>query len=86
MSAAWVQWQVLRDEKRVMEIELEQRSAFLAELDKKNKLLLGAWLKHLNEEATKLNEANKIAEECDGGAGTRGHGTVPSVDAAGRGV
>ena len=96
VSAPCVQCQVLRDEKRVMEFELEQRSEYLAELAKKNKLLLGAWLQHLNEEATKLNEANKIAEECGGGAvsnamaplcrftglAVRGLSATPQVDAA----
>jgi len=56
--------QVLHDEMQALQLELMQRQTRITELEAENKSLVERWLKKLNDEANKINEANRIAEEC----------------------
>jgi len=49
---------------QALQLELMQRQTRITELEAENKSLVERWLKKLNDEANKLNEANRIAEEC----------------------
>eukprot|EP00160_Parvularia_atlantis_P020546 Unigene8564_Nuclearia_a/m.26226 Unigene8564_Nuclearia_a/g.26226 ORF Unigene8564_Nuclearia_a/g.26226 Unigene8564_Nuclearia_a/m.26226 type:complete len:554 (-) Unigene8564_Nuclearia_a:62-1723(-) len=55
--------QVLHDELQALQLELINRNERLNKLEEENKQLLTRWLHKMNEEATKVNEANAFIQE-----------------------
>jgi autophagy-related protein 16 len=54
--------QVLQDEVATLQLELVKTEERMKDLEKENGQLLQRWLKKMNEEAEKMNEANKFLE------------------------
>ena len=58
----FVNHQVLQDELSALHLELVQTEEKIKDLERENGQLLQRWLKKMNEEAEKMNEANKFYE------------------------
>lgn len=53
---------VLQDEETALKLELESRNRQLQELRLENQQLTERWLRKMNEEVSKMNEANQYYE------------------------
>ncbi len=56
--------QVLQDECTALQLELSRAEERIRDLENENRELVERWLRKMNEEADKLNQANQSYEEC----------------------
>ena len=55
---------MLQDECTALQLELSRAEERIRDLENENRELVERWLRKMNEEADKLNQANQSYEEC----------------------